>query len=168
MRSQLVCRPEQDLPIGVLTVTGTLDLVTADALEHAVRRSLSVEPEVLVIDIAELDITDPLALDALGYVACQTVEWPAVPIMLCGPTEETARAVAAWPDCGAVEVADSCAQASEDARAVPDPPRIRARLRPVPDACRQVRQLVTQACAAWQRKELPRPPRWWRPSWWQT
>jgi anti-sigma regulatory factor (Ser/Thr protein kinase) len=28
------------------------------------------------------------------------------------------------------------------------------RLRPVPDACRQVRQLVAQACAAWQHSEL--------------
>jgi len=154
MQSQLVCRPEQDLPIGVLTVGGTLDLVTADALEQAVRRSLSVEPRVLLIDIAGLEITDPLALDALGDVVCQTAEWPAVPIVLCGPSEQTARAVAAWPDCATVDVAESCKQALADARAVPEPPRIRARLRPVPDACRQVRQLVTQACATWHRSEL--------------
>jgi anti-anti-sigma regulatory factor/anti-sigma regulatory factor (Ser/Thr protein kinase) len=154
MPSQLMCHPEQDLPIGVLTVTGILDLVTADALEQAVRRSLSVEPRVLLIDIAGLEIADPLALDALGDVACQTAEWPAVPIVLCGPGAETARVVAAWPDCGAVEVADSCEQAFADADAVPEPPRIRARLRPVPDACRQVRQLVAHACATWQRGEL--------------
>jgi anti-anti-sigma regulatory factor len=154
MQSQLVCRPEQDLPIGVLTVTGTLDLVTADALEHAVRRSLSVEPRVLLIDIAGLEIADPLALDALGDVVCQNAEWPAVPIVLCEPAEETARAVAAWPDCGAVDVADGCEHALADAGAIPDPPRIRVRLRPVPDACRQVRQLVAQACAGWHRSEL--------------
>jgi anti-anti-sigma regulatory factor/anti-sigma regulatory factor (Ser/Thr protein kinase) len=154
MQSQLVCRPEEDLPIGVLTVTGTLDSLTADALEQAVRRSLSIEPKVLLIDIAGLDIADPLALGALGDVVCQTAEWPAVPIVLCGPGEQTARAVAAWPDCAAVEVAGNCDEALADARAVPPPPDIRARLRPVPDACRQVRQLVTQACAAWQRSEL--------------
>jgi Histidine kinase-like ATPase domain len=109
---------------------------------------------VLLIDIAGLEITDPLALDALGDVVCQTAEWPAVPIVLCGAGEQTARAVAAWPDCAAVDVAESCKQALADARAVPEPPRIRARLRPVPDACRQVRQLVTQACATWHRSEL--------------
>jgi anti-anti-sigma regulatory factor len=154
MQSQLVCRPQQDLPIGVLAVTGTLDLVTADALEHAVRRCLSVEPRVLLIDIAGLEIADPLAMDALGDVVCQTAEWPAVPIVLCGPGEETAGTVAAWPDCAAVDVAESCDHALAEASAVPDPPRIRVRLRPVPDACRQVRQLVTQACATWHRSEL--------------
>jgi anti-anti-sigma regulatory factor len=154
MRSQLVCRPEHDLPIGVLAVTGTLDLVTADALEHAVRRSLSVEPRVLLVDIAGLEIADPLALEALSDVVCQTAEWPAVPIVLCGLDAETASAVAAWPDCAAIGIAERCEQALADARAVPGPPHIRARLRPVPDACRQVRQLVTQACAAWHRSEL--------------
>jgi anti-anti-sigma regulatory factor len=154
MPSQLICRPERELPIGVLVVTGTLDLVTADALEQAVRRSLSVEPRALVVDIAGLEISDPLALDALGDVICQTAEWPAVPIVLCGPGEETARAVAAWPDCDTVDVADSCEGAVADAGKVPEPPHIRVRLRPVPDACRQVRQLVAQACAAWQHSEL--------------
>jgi len=40
------------------------------------------------------------------------------------------------------------------AGAKPAPTRIRARLRPVPDACRQVRQLVVQACNTWQHSEL--------------
>jgi len=154
MQSQLVCRPEQDLPIGVLTMNGTLDLLTADALEQAVRRSLSVEPRVLLIDITGLEIADPLALEALGDVVCQTAEWPAVPIVLCGPGRETARVVAAWLDCAAVDVAESCDQALAAAGAMPATPQIRIRLRPVPDACRQVRQLVTQACAAWHRSEL--------------
>src|SRR4051812_16580429 len=115
MQSQLVCRPEQDLPIGVLTVTGTLDMLTADALEQAVRRSLSVDPQVLLIDIAGLEIADPLALDALGDVVCQTAEWPSVPIVLCGPGTDTAHAVAAWPDCAAVDVAEECEKALADA-----------------------------------------------------
>jgi anti-anti-sigma regulatory factor len=154
MHSQLVCRPEQDLPIGVLTVSGTLDLLTAGALEQAVRRSLSVQPRVLLIDVAGLVVGDLAALDVLGEVACQTAEWPAVPIVLCGPGEETARAVASWPECGAVTVAGSCDEALADAERQPEPPRFRVRLRPVPDACRQVRQLVNQACARWQRREL--------------
>jgi anti-sigma regulatory factor (Ser/Thr protein kinase) len=154
MHSQLVCRPAQDLPIGVLAVSGTLDLVTADALEQAVRRSLSMQPWVLLIDVAGLVIGDVRALDVLGEMVCQTVEWPAVPIVLCGPGEETARAVASWPECGAVTVGGSCDEALADAERQPEPPRLRIRLRPVPDACRQVRQLVNQACAKWQRREL--------------
>ena len=46
--------------------------------------------------------------------------------------------------------ADSCEKAFEAVAEEPEPRRIRVRLRPVPDACRQVRQLVNQACTAWQ------------------
>jgi anti-anti-sigma regulatory factor len=154
MPTQLVCRPEQDLPVAVLKVSGVLDVVTSDALEHAVSRCLSVQPKALLVDVADLRITDPLGLGALNSVVCRTAEWPAVPIVLCGAGAATAKALAESPDCGGVTTADSCAEALERTAAEPEPRRIRARLRPVPDACRQVRQLVTQACAAWQRSEI--------------
>jgi anti-sigma regulatory factor (Ser/Thr protein kinase)/anti-anti-sigma regulatory factor len=154
MRSQLVCRPEQDLPVAVLRVHGTLDLVTAGALELAVRRCLSAQPEALLIDIAGVAVGDPLALGMLAEVVGQTANWPAVPIVLCGAGDETAKAVAAWPDADAIAVAESCERALAEVGAEPEPRRIRVRLRPVPDACRQVRQLITQACTAWQRTEL--------------
>jgi anti-sigma regulatory factor (Ser/Thr protein kinase)/anti-anti-sigma regulatory factor len=154
MRSQLVCRPERDLPVAVLRVRGTLDLVTADALALAVRRCLSAQPEALLIDVAGVTVGDPLALDVFAEVVGQTADWPAVPIVLCGPGDETAKAVAEWPDSAVVAVAESCERALAEAAAEPEPRRIRVRLRPVPDACRQVRQLITQACAAWQRREL--------------
>jgi anti-anti-sigma regulatory factor len=154
MQSQLVCRPERELPVGVLRVSGTLDLVTADALEQAVRRCLSAQPAALLIDVAGLEINEPLALDVLAQVVCQTADWPAAPIVLCGAGAETTRAVTEWTDCGMVSLAASCEQALAEAATKPEPRRIRIRLRPVPDACRQVRQLVTQACASWQRSEL--------------
>ena len=154
MTSQLVCRPEQHLPVGILRVSGVLDAVTSEALEHAVGLALSAQPEALLIDVAALEISEPAALDVLGAVVCRTAEWPAVPIVLCGPGAETARAIAAWPDCASVTTAASCAEALAGTAEEPEPRRIRIRLRPVPDACRQVRQLVTQACSAWHRGEV--------------
>ena len=154
MPSQLVCRPERDLPVAVLKVSGSLDLVTGDALQRAVRQSLANQPEALLLDVADLEVRDPLGLAALGAVVCQTAEWPAVPIVLCGADPETARTLAASPDCHDLRSAPSCASALADAAEEPQPRRIRIRLRPVPDACRQVRQLVVQACAAWQTSEL--------------
>jgi len=153
MANQLVCRPEQDLPVAVLRVSGVLDLVTSDALRHAVARSLSVQPAALLVDVAELEVTDPLGLQALSEVICQTVEWPAVPIVLYGAGADTAAALSASPDCADVGMAESRERALDDVVDEPEPRRIRLRLRPVPDACRQVRQLVNQACAAWQRRE---------------
>lgn len=154
MPSQLVCRPERDLPVGVLAVSGTLDRVTSGALGAAVRRSLSVLPERLLLDVARLRVADQQALAALGTVLCQTAEFPAVPIVVCGADRPTRDALASAPDCANVATAADCARALAEADARPGPPGVRVRLRPVPEACRQVRQLVTQVCTAWQRSEL--------------
>jgi anti-sigma regulatory factor (Ser/Thr protein kinase)/anti-anti-sigma regulatory factor len=153
MASQLVCRPEQDLPVAVLRVSGSLDAMTGDALHRAVARSLSLQPETLLIDVTGLTVGDPVGLTALSAVVCQTAEWPAVPIVLCGAGAETAAALATSPACAEVGYADDCDEALAAVAAEPEPRRIRVRLRPVPDACRQVRSLVNQACAAWHRRE---------------
>jgi anti-anti-sigma regulatory factor len=156
--SQLVCRPQQDLPVALLRVRGTLDLVTGDALQQAVRRSLAKQPEQLLIDVHDLRIGDPLGLAALGAVVCQTTEWPDVPIVLCGADRRTEKAIAADPDCARLAFATdgdaALAAAMAEAGARPDAYQVHVRLRPVPDACRQVRGLVAQACAAWQRSDL--------------
>ena len=154
MTSQLVCRPEQDLPVALLRVSGVLDTVTGDALRHAVARSLSAQPQALLIDVSALEVGDPLGLGALNEVVCQTAQWPAVPIVLCGAGPETSATLTSSPDCLSVHTAESCEQALLDTAEEPEPRRIRVRLRPVPDACREVRQLVNQACGKWQRREL--------------
>ncbi|MBO3742859.1 ATP-binding protein [Actinoplanes flavus] len=154
MPSQLVCRPEQDLPVAVLSVRGTLDRITGGALGTAIRRSLAVQPSRMVLDVTRLRVGDPLALSALGKVVCQAEEFPAVPIVVCGADPATRAALAAEPGCATLEMADGPPESVAGARAEPDPPAVRARLRPVPEACRQVRHLVTQACAGWQRSEV--------------
>ncbi|MBG0567487.1 ATP-binding protein [Actinoplanes aureus] len=154
MPSQLVCRPKRDLPVAVLAISGTLDRVTGDALGAAVRRSLAVQPVKLLLDVARLRIGDPRALATLGSVVCQTAEFPAVPIVVCGADPATQRALATTPDCAGLEFAADCSRALAEADAEPREPGLRVRLRPVPEACRQVRQLVSQACATWQRNDV--------------
>jgi anti-anti-sigma regulatory factor len=153
MSSQLVCRPEQELPVGVLKVAGVLDTVTGDALRSSVNRALSAQPEALLIDVADLEIGEPAALSTLGDIVCQTATWPAVPIVLCGAGPQTATTLLESADCADVGTAASCEQALRDTGPEPEPRRIRMRLRPVPDACRQVRQLVVQACTTWHRRD---------------
>jgi anti-anti-sigma regulatory factor len=152
--SQLVCRPEQDLPVAILKVSGVLDLVTGPALQQAVRRSMSLQPEMLLLDIAELRIADPPGLAALSAVIEQTAAWPDLPILICGADPATTRLIAGDPGCARLGTAPDRAAALAEARATPAQRRFRVRLRPVPDACRQVRQVVDQACATWQRTEL--------------
>lgn len=149
MPSQLVCRPDQDLPVAVLRVSGTLDPVTGDALEHAVRRSLARQPERLLVDMSRLAVGDPRGLAALQAVVCQTSQWPDVPIVLCGADPRTARAITADPACRRLAFAPDCDAALAEAGDRPAASHLRVRLRPVPDACRQVRQLVAQSCRSW-------------------
>ncbi|GAA4586733.1 hypothetical protein BJY16_007997 [Actinoplanes octamycinicus] len=154
MPSQLVCRPERDLPVAVLTVSGTLDRLTGDALGVAVRRSLAGQPVKLLLDVTRLRVADPIAFGTFGSVVCQTAEFPNVPIVVCGADPGTSAALAATPDCAGVEMAVDCEAALAEATTEPAPDTIRVRLRPVPEACRQVRNLVDQACARWQRTEF--------------
>jgi anti-sigma regulatory factor (Ser/Thr protein kinase)/anti-anti-sigma regulatory factor len=154
MPSQLICRPEQSLPVAVLKVTGVLDLPTSETLRHAVCACLSTQPEALLIDVSGLEVRDPVALDVLSDVVAGTAQWPAAPIVLCsgGPAIAGQLAASKAHDC----VALTGSRAEALARAVPAarPHPIRARLSPVPDACRQARQLVAQACAAWHLTDL--------------
>lgn len=154
MPSQLVCRPLRDRPVALLRLSGTLEPATGDALQQAVRRSVAAQPTRLLLDVTDLRIGDPLGLSALSAVVCQTADWPHVPIVLCGASPATRAAVAAAPECSDLLYADDCEAAMTEADAEPEPERIRVRLRPVPDACRQVRQLVTQTCEAWHRSDL--------------
>jgi anti-sigma regulatory factor (Ser/Thr protein kinase)/anti-anti-sigma regulatory factor len=152
--SQLVCRPELDLPVAVLRLTGTLDQVTGEALQHAVRHSLAPQPTRLLLDVAGLRIADRHGLAALSEVVCQTAAWPDVPIVLCGADPRTARMIASAPECAGLAYAPDRTTALAAAGAEPGPARIRVRLRPVPDACRQARQVVAEACATWHRRDL--------------
>ncbi|MGK5685398.1 ATP-binding protein [Actinoplanes sp. URMC 104] len=154
MPSQLVCRPVRGFPVAALRVSGLLDQVTGDALQQAVRLRLADQPTVLLLDVSRLRIGDPVGLAALNATVCQAHEWPDVPIVLCGADPGTAGQICRAHDCAGLEFADDFAAALAAARAETVPPRIRVRLRPVPDACRQVRHLVTQACEAWQRSDV--------------
>jgi len=152
--SQLVCRPERGFPVAALRVSGTLDQVTGDALQQAVRLRLADQPTVLLLDVAGLNIGDPVGLSALSATVCEAHEWPDVPVVLCGADRRTLSMITGVPDCDGLRYADDFATAVASARAETIEPRIRVRMRPVPDACRQVRSLVTQACTAWQRTDL--------------
>lgn len=154
MPSQLVCRPERGFPVAALHVGGTLDQVTGDALHQAVRLRLAEQPTVLLLDLAELRIGDPVGLSALNAVVGPTLAWPDVPVVVCGAGPRTIALITSAPECAALRFEDDFGAALASARAEIEPPRIRVRMRPVPGACRQVRHLVTQTCSAWHRAEL--------------
>lgn len=151
MPSQLVCRPERDLPVAVLTVSGTLDRMTQDALGAAIRRSLSVQPARVLLDFTRLRLGDPAATTVLGDVVCQAQTFPAVPIVVCGADPGTRAVLESDPRCAGLRLVADRREATAGAEEQRTTDFVRVRLRPVPEACRQVRSLVAQTCAGWQR-----------------
>jgi anti-anti-sigma regulatory factor len=149
MASRLVCRPVQELPVAELRVAGDLDAVTAPALETAVQRCLAAQPDAVVLDLGDLDVRQPEALSVLPALAQAAAEWPAVPFVLHSPGARTARHLARSAGCRALAIYRTREHALDGVRAATAPPRLRLRLRPVPGACRQARDLVAQACERW-------------------
>jgi hypothetical protein len=107
----------------------------------------------VLVDIAELEVREPLALASLAGVAQAARRWPATPIVLCAPRPETARHLAGSPVRRSLSLARSRAEAMARARQS-HRPTLLMRLPPTPDSCRHARALVAQACADWQATSL--------------
>lgn len=149
MPSKLTCRPEREFPVAVLRVAGSLDIVTAAALRRAVHRCLAEQPDGVVVDVAGLEIDEPLALAVFAAVTRQAADWPAVPVVLCCPGAATAARLAHSPVRRSVLVAHSQEEALARTGPRSGTPRMRTTLQPVLDACRQAREAVTAACTKW-------------------
>lgn len=154
MPSQLTCRPERNFPVAVLRVAGPLDMVTAPMLRTAVHRCLADQPQAVVVDVAELEVQEPLALSVFAALARQAAEWPAVPVVLCRPGGTTARRLNRSPVRRSILVAATREEALAHAGARPAPRRLRTALQPVTGACRQARETVSGFCTRWNLSEL--------------
>ncbi|HEX8631266.1 MAG TPA: ATP-binding protein [Catenuloplanes sp.] len=154
MPSQLTCRPELDFPVALLRVTGALDMITAPTLRSAMHGCLANQPEAVLVDVAGLEVQEPLALSVFAAVARQAADWPAVPVVLCRPDTVTAHRLARSPVRRSIEVAASCEEALARAGARTRPARLRRTLQPVIGACRQAREAVQEFCARWNLSDL--------------
>lgn len=148
MSSRITCEVRTTAPVAVVRLTGVLDLGTMRSVHHALNDALADQPDALVVDMAEVDVKDRLALSVFAATARRAEEWPGVPVVLCAPTPVAARWLSESTTCRVVPVSRDCAEATRVA-GTPSPLRMRARLEPVSGACRRARELVTEACARW-------------------
>ncbi|MEU7799461.1 STAS domain-containing protein [Micromonospora arborensis] len=148
MSSRITCDVRATAPVAVVRLRGALDLGTMRSVHQALNGALVEETEALVVDLAEVDVRDRLALSVFAATARRAEEWPAVPVVLCSPSPVAARWLAESTTCRVVPVSSNCAEATRAAGAT-SVLRMRARLDPVAGACRRARDLVTDACARW-------------------
>ncbi|NYH40829.1 anti-anti-sigma factor [Micromonospora jinlongensis] len=146
MSSRITCEVCTTAPVAVVRLTGALDLGTMRSVHRALSDALVDQPDALVVDLAEVDVKDRLALSVFAATARRAEEWPAVPVVLCAPSPVAARWLSESSTCRVVPVSPDCAEATRVAGATL---RMRARLEPVAEACRRARELVTDACTRW-------------------
>lgn len=132
----------------VVHLVGSLDRDGAPAVRGALLACLVEQPEGLVVDVSQLQVTDDAALWVFAAVAAEAAEWPATRLVFCQPPP---RHVAAWRGAG-VTVVPSCPDAQARLGEPSGGTPVTLDLEPVVGAAREARDLLTAACARW---ELP-------------
>nr|MDT0657453.1 ATP-binding protein [Micromonospora sp. DSM 115978] len=157
MPSRLECQVEDDSPVTVVRLRGSLDLTTTRPVHATLQRCLAEQPDALVVDLATVRVEERLALSVFAAVARQAAVWPDVPVVVCGPPDEAAGWLAESTVCRRVAVRPDCATALREAGRRSATPRLRARLDPVTGACRRARNLAADACRRWNLPDLTGP-----------
>jgi anti-anti-sigma regulatory factor len=132
-------------------VTGDLSVATAPRLRMALFKCLMEQPDAVVLDVADLTVSEP---QALWVVARQAALWPGTPLLLCAPSKAVADLLAGGY--GGLPVLKSAEQALavESRRRMASLSEV---LLPASGAARQARDLATEACARWDLPQLVGP-----------
>jgi anti-anti-sigma regulatory factor len=143
---------------GLLAVlSGRLELADVGALRLRLQKCLAEQPSALLVDLAELSVSDPMVLSVFLALARQAARWPGIPVLLCAPTAPvgTALADAAFRRLPVFAgVAEAGAQAGVYRRSLPS---LTDDLLPITGAARQARNMATEACLRWELPQLVAP-----------
>ena len=99
MPTEVRHRMETGQPFPVVRLSGVLDLDTVTEISSALGTGLADQPQALVIDVADLEVTDPAALALVTDVVQGAASWPASALVIYAPAASAApRGMgAAWP-----------------------------------------------------------------------
>jgi anti-anti-sigma regulatory factor len=141
--------PENRAESTVVTVTGTLSLVSAPLLRDGLLKIATDAPDGVIADIRGLTIEDGSLASVFSVIAMRISDWPGIPFALVSPRPEHRELLAARSVDRFVAVHDDVAAAE---RARDHPSRRRAvRLLAASDAASALaRQFVRRVCEQWQ------------------
>jgi anti-anti-sigma regulatory factor len=136
---------------AVLRLPGSLDPQAALDLQDAVARCLTGEPDLVVLDLADVTTVTADAVTILSALADRAAAWPGATVALGGasPEVETALTAAGVPE--HLPLFPSVLAAVARARSVRwgGPARVRLGLRPTASAAATARRVVDQVSAQW-------------------
>ena len=154
----LSCQVDRDNPVTVLRLVGELRLGTVGQVRATLVKCMAECPIAVVVDLAGLSVSDPVALTVFGAVAHRAADWPPVPLVLGAPPPRLQttieRVCRPWRIPVCASIADALALAS---RARPPNQRVRRTFRPGSDAPAAARSMVADACAEWRLAGLTMP-----------
>lgn len=138
----------------VARLAGTMGMADASQVRTHLLKCLAEQPDVLLVDVADLTVEDPLALAVFTAVNRQAAWWPGIPVLYCGAAPSV-RALLTNGAYRRLPVAASLDRARElvraDSHAVPF---LIDDLLPIAGAARQARNMATEACSRWDLPDL--------------
>jgi anti-sigma regulatory factor (Ser/Thr protein kinase)/anti-anti-sigma regulatory factor len=143
----LQCEVEHDADVVTVRVHGPLRVETVPVLHSTVLKSLTNEPVAVVLDVADVDEVDDLALMIFPTLARAAAAWPGAKLILMhAPTRLVAR-LRATSFGTLVTIANSDAAVRAAASEDSSPPMLREHLPSGPGAVTQARAMVRRVCA---------------------
>lgn len=141
----------------LVELSGRLDLTDATALRTRLLKFLAEQPDALLMDVAALEVGEPLAVAVFSTVARQAARWPGIPVMVCAPGPDLRHslrltAYRRLPVYASVQAAR--ADLGDQRSALP---LLSDELLPISGAARQARNVATDACLRWDLPDLVAP-----------
>jgi hypothetical protein len=140
-----------DQTYPLVRLTGVLDAQTGTGVRSTLLDVLAGQPEAVVVDVDGLRVAEPAALGVLRDLHHDTVDWPAAHLALCTTHDAGAWQGSGWPVWPSASEAFAALGTPDSER------RLSLDLDPVLGAARRSRELITEACARWERPELAGP-----------
>jgi anti-sigma regulatory factor (Ser/Thr protein kinase) len=141
----------------VAVLTGDLGLLDIVPLRVSLMKCLAEQPDALLVDLAGLAVSEPLALAVFAAVHRQAARWPGTPVLLYAAqprthTLLTGGALNRLPLFATREAARAHAGSARQTL-----PSLTDELLPISGAARQARNVTTEACLRWDLPQLVAP-----------
>jgi hypothetical protein len=147
MSSEVRHLVDSERPFPLVRLAGVLDASTAPGVRALLLDVLAGQPEAIVVDVADLEVGDPLSVGVLRDLNRDTAHWPAARLTLCAFHDRGVWHTAGW------SLRADCAGTFSELGA-PRGDRLSVELEPMVGAARQARELITEVCAQWERPGL--------------
>jgi anti-anti-sigma regulatory factor len=141
----------------LVTAAGTLGIASSSRLRTALHKCLVDQPRALVLELADVVVSDASALAVLPAVARQASMWPGLPFAVAVPAGPVADHLHRNGFDRAYPVRETTVAALAAIGAGAAEPALREFLPPLSGAARYARTVVTEACLRWQLDNLVGP-----------